>query len=271
MSRYLLALGLVACGSRVPVTPVGNLGDNTTEPPVRVDPAGPMGVIALGTAAARADDQDYWIPVTTVAPVVAAADSGLVAGTAYDVVPGGGDERVKLTAGATVTVPYGCDGNAQEMMPLAGPGVRPGLVWVLPAEVPVSWMPSSRRMEIVEHEPARARWRVDELVIELARKDDAHASFTITNGATPVHREDAETYYMEGAEVRPLDLSAGRAPGIPVPLAVFAFGAGGPYLVVVDRSGYEGVAFETLFIDHTAGDRARAVESLGLGLYYCAF
>lgn len=271
MSRTLLALGLVACGSRAPVTPVGNLGENTIEPPVRVDPDGAMGVLALGTAAARGDDQAYWIPVTTVAPVVATADSGLIAGAAYDVVPGGGDERVKLTAGATVTVPYGCDGNAQAMFPLAGPAVRPGLVWVLPAEVPVSWMPASRRLEVVERKPALSRWRVDTLELELARTDDAHASFTITNGATRVHREDAETYYMEGAEVRPLDLSAGRAPGIPVPEAVFAFGPDGPYLVVVDRSGYEGVGFETLFIDDTAGDRARAIESLGLGLYYCAF
>jgi hypothetical protein len=132
-------------------------------------------------------------------------------------------------------------------------------------------MPASRRLEVVEAKPAVTRWRADTLTIELARKDDAHASFTITNRDTRVHHEDAETYYMEGADVTPLDLTAGRAPGIPVPVAVFAFGVGGPYLVVVDRSGYEGVGFETLFIDQTAGDRARAIEALGLGLYYCAY
>jgi hypothetical protein len=73
---------------------------------------------------------------------------------------------------------------------------------------------------------------------------------------------------MEGADPAPLDLSEGRAPGIPVPEAVFELGPDGPYLVVVDRSGYEGVAFDTLLVD---GDKARPVETLGIGLYYCAF
>ncbi len=84
-----------------------------------------------------------------------------------------------------------------------------------------------------------------------------------------MHDERAEAYLMDGAEPIDLDLTDGRRPGIPAPEAVFAVGEGGPYLVVLDRSGYEGVAFETLLVG--ASGRARVIASLALGAYHCAF
>lgn len=259
-----------ACGSSAPApAPLRNTaGDSPAGARITVDAATPLGALGLGAAQLRDDELPYWVPITAVAPVVAPLEAELVAGTSYTVVPSDGATAVTMRAGASAAVKYGCDDNATDLIPLDGPVVAPGLVWILPPSAPATWAPLAEPLTAVETTRDRRHWTAGTLALTLARTGDSHATFTIRDNGAAAHHERAERHLMDGADASPIDLAAQRWPGIPTPAAVFRLAAGGPYLVVLDRSGYEGVTFETLLVG--AGD-VRTVESLRLSLYYCAF
>jgi hypothetical protein len=258
-----------ACGAPSAPGPVNNVTvDPPPRTPVAVDPAAPLGVLGFPAAAAPSNDAPYWVAKTPIASVVVPSPAPLVAGTTYTTVSAGG-ERTELTAGAVTSIGYGCDQTPLDVVPLAGAAVKPTLVWVVPSPARAAWKPTALAVVSATKTPALATWTAGPLVVELARTDKTHATMRIALDGKPVHDETVEAYWMEGADAVDLDLTQGRWPGIPNPEAVFAIAPDGPYLVVSDRSGFEGIAFETLFID--GNGRARVIESLGLSAYFCAF
>jgi hypothetical protein len=256
--RHALAFVVTAaCGAPSPSRPVSNLTPDTpTAAEVAVDPAGPLGVLAL--------------PWETGAVVPTADAPSLVAGTTHLAIPARGT-TVELTAGPTATIKFGCDGGTDlEVVPLTGATVADtGPVWVLPQPVPPTWSPVSLGLAVETDTRDERVVRAGEVVLATRRLDATHMALRIAIGDLVVHEERAETYLMAGAEPIDLDMTQGHYPGIPTPEAVFAFGATGPYLVVLDRSGYESVAYATLFVSRNG--RARSIDSLGLDAYRCAF
>lgn len=268
-----LVVGLavtVSCGAPSPPAAPSNVpgGSPGTTAEVQVDPAGPMGALALPAAGEPPTEAPHWIARTSDAAAVVPTPAPLAAGTTYKAISASG-ASIDLTAGAATMIGYGCDRTPLEVVPLAGAAVPPALVWVLPAPVPAAWSPAAVPLALALDTRAARRWTAGPLVLALERLDRTHARLRISRGEAVAHDERAEAYEMDGAGPIDLDLTAGARPGIPVPEAVFAFAADGPFLVVLDRSGYEGVAFETLLVDGRG--RARAIESLGLGVYFCAF
>jgi hypothetical protein len=263
---------IAACGA--PSAPRAPAVSNVTEPeqpsarPLAVDASSGLGAMALPAYAARPDPAPYWVAITAGASAVVPGKMAPAPGT-YQALPAGGAQAIELRAGAFTNINYGCDGGtALDVVPLAGPAVKPGLVWVLPSPVPADWKPASHalRAEIAERD--RLRYVVGDLVIEQRRVDKTHAALTIAFRGKTVHDHTSEAYLMAGADPIDLDLKAGHSPGVPTVEAVFSVGPAGPYLVVLEQSGYEGVAFETLVV---LEDATAVVEALGFDAYYCAF
>ncbi len=270
--------GLVAscagCGSSPRGKTVGNGGPGREEATeLAVDASTPLGVLALPAFATRPAEAPFWVAITPDAPgtvAVVPTPAALVPGTAYTAIPAGGDAPVTLTAGAPITIKYGCDDTPLEVIPLTGAAVTPGLIWVLPSPLPAGWKPARIPLTGPGHARELSRIVAGPLDIRQLRKDKTHAVLLVHVGDHLAHQEENEAYLMNGADPIDLDLSEDdHTPGIPTLEAVFELGSGGPYLVVFDRSGYEGVAFETLLVGHKRA--ARTIESLGLGAYYCAF
>jgi hypothetical protein len=241
---------------------------------VAVDASKPLGVLALPAGAERPEEAPYWMAnapsAAAVVPVDAATATALATGTTYTAVTAGGAAPVELTAGAPTTIGYGCDQNDLSVVPLTGPASpKPGLLWVLPAPMPAGWSPRSHVVVGARDARERLRVRAAAVSFELVRRDMTRAQMRISVRQHPVHLEEVEAYVMDGADPIDLDFTQeGHVPGVPMLEAVFSFGDAGPYVVVLDRSGYEGVAFQTLLLQD---GKAREIESLGLGAYYCAF
>jgi hypothetical protein len=273
MRCLLLTALLVGCGaSSPPHEGVRNTTDEGAEAKeITVDASSALGTLALPAAPERPDGAPFWIAKTADAAAVALAPTPLAPGTKYLVVSAAGGPPVELTAGAQTTIGYGCDQASLDVVPLVGDAVKPGLVWVLPSPAPATWTPAAVPLTVDVDERDHRLVRAGNVSIELRRVDATHATLRIADrrADTLALDETAEAYFMEGADAIGLDLTQGHAPGIPTPEAAFAFGDAGPYLVVLDRSGYEGIAFETLLV--TTKGRAQVIESLGLGAYYCAF
>lgn len=274
-TRFVLGLTLLAAaaacgsGSSSPTAPIRN---TTVEGPassrLAIDARTPMGTLGLAAVQIREEGLPYWVPIIQAAPVIAPVESKLVVGGSYTVVTPDGLASETLRADTAVYVKYGCDENTAEIIPLDGPWTTPGVVWIIPDPVPATWAPLGEPLTATETTRDRRHWTAGPLALTLDRTDDSHATFTIRDNGAAAHHERAERYLMAGAGDSPIDLTADRWPGIPKPVAVFRFAADGPYLVVLDRSGYEGVTFETLLVG--AGD-VRKVESMSFSLYYCAF
>jgi hypothetical protein len=279
MRRPLAPVAVIAwlagagCGGPPAAPPITNTpAESLAAQDVVVDTHGPLGWLAFPAATDRAGDVPHWIAITREASAVVPSPppSPLAAGATYRAIPADGHPAVDLVAGAPITIGYGCDRTPLDVIPLAGAPVPPGLVWVVPTPVPSTWQPSVRTLLLRIDTPARRRWSAGELDLDLEREDDRHARLRISRGGRLVHDEHAEAYEMDGAPPISIDLSAGeRTPGVPYPEAVFAFGVGGPFLVVLDRSGYEGVAFETVLVGFHG--EARPIDTLRLAAYHCAF
>jgi hypothetical protein len=273
MRCLLLTAALVGCGA--PSRPAGGVSNTTSgdaeAKEIAVDATAALGVLALPAAAERPDKGPFWVAKTPDAAAVVPSPAPLVAGTHYRALSAAGGAPVDLTAGPQTTIGFGCDQTSLDVVPLVGDAVKPGLVWVLPSPAPATWTPSAVPLTVDVDQRDHRLVRAGNVSLELRRVDKTHATLRIADRrATGLALDEAaEAYYMEGAEPIDLDLTQGHYPGIPWPEAVFAFSETGPYLVVLDRSGYEGIAFETLLV--TSRGRAQVIESLGLGAYYCAF
>lgn len=261
----LLAAGVVACARPAPPpAPVDNRA--VAQAPVTVTPGEPLGLLALVAAPARAEGIPYWVPIAPGAGALVPAPATVPAGESRVVVSAAGPTAT-LTAGEATTVTYGCDDGSLAVTPLGGE-LPPGLAWVLPASPPPAWSPAAVPLVVDGASRDEARWRAGRLTVTQTRTSDAAATLVIAlDGAEVVRRTD-ELYFMDGAEPSPLDLTEDHRPGVPTPAAVFAIAPDGPYLVVLDESGFEGAGFTATLV---APDGARPVEELGLGVYFCAF
>jgi hypothetical protein len=273
MRCLLLTAALAGCGaSSRPTTGVSNTTSGDAEAKeIAVDATAALGVLALPAAAERPEKGPFWVAKSPDAAAAVPTPTPLVAGTTYRALSAAGGAPVELTAGAQTTIGFGCDQTSLDIVPLVGDAVKPGLVWVLPSPAPATWTPAAVALTVETDEREHHVVRAGNLRLDLRRVDKTHATLHIADrrADAPALDEAAEAYFMEGAEPIDLDLTQGHYPGIPWPEAVFAFSDAGPYLVVLDRSGYEGIAFETLLV--TTNGRAQVIESLGLGAYYCAF
>lgn len=273
MRFLVLTAALVGCGA--PSRPTGGVsnttGDGAEAKEIAVDASSALGTLALPAAAERPDDGPFWVAKTAGAAAVVPAPAPLVAGTQYRALSAAGGAPVELTAGAPTTIGFGCDQTSLDVVPLVGDAVKAGLVWVLPSPAPAAWAPAAVPLTVEVDERAHRLVRASNVTIELRLVDKTHATLHIADRRADEAAldETAEAYYMAGADPIDLDLTQGHYPGIPTPEAAFAFSDAGPYLVVLDRSGYEGIAFETVLV--TTNGRAQVIESLGLGAYYCAF
>jgi hypothetical protein len=261
---------LAACGGAAAVgSPLANRGRGGDQR-VIVDPSAPLGVLALPATSQLLVDAPYWVATTPDAAAVVPSPTSveLIAGTEYVAVSGAGGPPLRLTAGAPTMIRFGCDQPELEVVPLRGAPAPPAIVWVLPSPVPAGWAPVVVPLATVVADKARRKWTAGALELELARTDATHATFRVGVDGTTRHRAAVEAYYMEGAGEIDLDLREAHRPGIPYPEAVFAITPNGPYAVVLDTSGYEGVSFSMLLV---TAEGAYPVEAAGMNVYYCAF
>lgn len=270
-SSAIVVLGCGGGGGAAPRT-IGNTGGGDGAAVV-VDPAGPLGVLALPATPARLTDAPYWVAITpdaaAVVPAPGSVPAPLTPGTAYTALSARGGAPVQLTAGAATTVPYGCDDIPLDVIPLTGARVPPALTWILPSPLPAGWAPAALPLTVDVDRKERRRWKAGALELELSRDDKTHATLRIAAGGKELHRAEAEAYFMQGSDEIDLDFTQGRRPGIPFPEAVFAIAPAGPHLVVLDASGYEGVGFDVLLV--TPDGTSHAIEAAGFSAYYCAF
>lgn len=259
-SRSLALLAVIGACTRTPLPtpPVGNVA--STAPPLSIGPDTPLGWLALGTV--RASDGG-WLPVSPLVGAITLTDDPLP--PRVTVVPSSGSAE-QLTLGEAFPLKYGCDNNELGVRPLAGPRIAPGPAWILPPDA--SWRPTALAISRTHADPARRTHAAGRLVFDLVRKDSSRAQLVITRDGTKVLDSIFERAEMDGANTTgPVDLGE-TTPGLPEPVAAWAFSPSGPELVVLLVPGYEGVNLSTYLVEDSG---ARPIEGMALYLYQCAF
>jgi hypothetical protein len=267
--KRLAVVALAAC-SGDPKPPV----EAPTPNPVVARPAmaalpsdGELGELAIAPLPKR--DLGSWIPQGTVPILV---EHGLREGKgpapSWLAIDAAGAET-RLTYGARVQLPYGCDNGQLSATTLDGARAKlaPGLLW-LRSTSHAAWAPMPVKVVEVPGATAdRRAYQVGDGRIELVRQQPTRGVATITwkraRQALPFERSD-----MEGADNKtPMDLSN---PGVaqPVPEAAWSFAAGEAVLIVFRVPGYEGVQFKAVVLGFAT---AREVATMGPYLYHCAF
>lgn len=262
-ASWIVVLATAACGGEAPrPAPVRNVVAPAAQVALPTDAE--LGQLAI---MGRVGDQETWVPD--------ASFPFLVEGTLRE---GKGpppswrafDSRggaATLTYGATLNVPYGCDGNQLTVSRLTGDGaLAPGLVWLVPATA--AWKP--RPLAISNRRPAEVARRelaVGDYTIEILRTARAAGQVrVIFLGKVVVHEIKFERAPMDGAPDDPIDLVEGGI-GVPVPEAAWELDHG-RVLVAFRVPGYEGTNVKAIVV---SPERGRAVESMGFYLYECAF
>jgi len=249
----VVGLALGACSTPAPPAPRNVAAPSAT---LRLAASAPLGSLAL----APATTHDGWIPVATASAV--APGSSVPAGTSVTAI--GTGAAVQLTAGPATRLPYGCDNNQIDVVPLAGPRIAPGVVWLLPAGA--AWTPTALPITS-SRTPAASQFTIGPLTLDLRRRDAVRGTLTITRAGRAIYTAPFERGAMEGADASPIDLTE-DGPGIPQPVAAWALAPRGPVLVVLLQPGYEGVTLAPVLVEV---DAAREVEAMSLYLYRCAF
>lgn len=261
MRAWLPLLVLVACGAPRD----GGVHNVAAAADVRVAPTDPLGWIGLSPAPAPTADASY-LPITTQHAVVVPHDPGRPLPPRVAAVATRG-AIARFTTGAVTRLRYGCEDNTLELVPLAGPRVPPGPVWVLPPRMPAGWQPTPLALRAGRASAAARTYVAEPLTIELARQDASRGTLTIARAGRTIHTRPFERHRMEGADPSPIDLAEG-GPGIPEPIAAWSIAPGGPILLVLSQPGYEGVTLAALLVE---AERARPVDALTTYLYACAF
>lgn len=253
------------CSSGAPrVEPPGNVAAPGGE--LAIDPAQPMGSLAIGVRPIGDDDDRRWSVPIGDSGALALVPAPFAAGQRVVAVPRIG-ASVELVAGAQLTIRYGCDGGALEVVPLAGAKLAPGIAWVVPEPRPTEWSPAAVPMVAGQPTPELATWTAGPIAITSTRIAPMHATLRIAVDGREVASVSGEKQLMDGAEPGPIDLRE-RQPGVAELEAVYEVAANGPWLVVLMVPGYEGSSFVTHLVGRTA---TRELESLGFYLYSCAF
>ncbi|MCE9577695.1 MAG: hypothetical protein K8W52_31380 [Deltaproteobacteria bacterium] len=256
-----LAVALIGCHPPSPTTIANHAGSGSA---IRVEAAALPGWLALAPRADRQTGAD-WLPVSTVASVIV-PDLNPRTPPAPMTAVGADGTAAAVTLGEPATIGYGCDGGTLAAMTARGPAMAPGIVWLVPRDLPSGWHPRGIPLVVREHAAHHARWQAGDATVDVHITGDAGGTLTIDgNGAH--HAEDFEVHMMDGADAPHLSLDEDRPIATPIPVAAFEVVPDGAIIVVAMIAGYEGVTLSSWLVDH--GEVAAA--PLSLYLYQCAF
>ena len=262
-----MLLLLLACSS-----PREHPPSNVAAPTaVRVRPTDPLGAIGLATAPGPGPTEAPIAIVSRAHPVVVPGTERTLPASVAAIGARGG--VVRFTAGAPARVPFGCDDHQLDVLPLAGPRLPPGPVWILPPAPPPTWAPAPLAITATTTSTTARGYAVGPLTVELVRdRDPSRGTLTIARAGRPIYSAPFERVLMDGAEpaMATLDL-AEPGPGIPAPIAAWSIAAGapnGPILLVLLRPSWEGYALEAVLVDAAS---AAPINALSTYLYSCAF
>lgn len=258
MRPLALLVFLAACPGAPSKPPVQNTV--AVAAPITIDADTPLGWLALGTV--RPADTHAWLPVSSQVGAITLTDDPLP--PRVTVIPSSGPAEL-LTLGESFPLRYGCENNELGVRPLAGPRIAPGPAWILPPSSP--WRPSALALARTHADPTRRVHAAGRLVFELVRRGNTRAALLITRDGTRVFESVFERGDMDGAPTGPIDLGE-WTPGMPEPVAAWAFSPSGPELVVLLVPGFEGVALQAYLVEASS---ARRIEDMELYLYQCAF
>ena len=166
--------------------------------------------------------------------------------------PGG---QTALTFTEVAQRPLGCDGLKQDLALLTGKGMRPGPVWLLPAQ-----STDARSLPFSTTATAEEKvWGIDGVELSLVKTDIYTAELRV---AETVLKTIDTSKVMDGFEVTPIDLTE---------FTIFADEVVGAWMlpdvgrVAVTRwPSFEGAHYDLILLDRA---EHRAAESL----YLCAF
>ncbi|HVK85694.1 MAG TPA: hypothetical protein VM513_16355 [Kofleriaceae bacterium] len=279
MRLAIVGVLVAACGAPHDSTrtdPPRNVVTTTT---VHVAPTDPFGWIGFAPSATNDSDVPSYLPRHVRYPLVLAGDAtrrpyGEVrlplpaSGRVVAVGTSGGGST--YTAHASMTVPFGCDGNTLEVTPFTGRPLPPGPAWVLPAGAPSTWSPQGHAPRVVSATSDRARFELGPLEIELVRRTPSEGDLVVKRGTRTVYSAEFTRTAIDGADPASLtvDLLDRDTPGIPSPIGGWTIAPGGPILVVFHTPSWEGSHLTALLVDD---EHANAVLSLAQYLYRCAF
>ncbi|HEY4059405.1 MAG TPA: hypothetical protein VGM39_22460 [Kofleriaceae bacterium] len=264
--RSAVLVLLAACGSAaVPVAPANSSSSTGAAPNVDVTKLGGLVLVpSVGknsiTYAPHADA--FAFDTNKVAPT----------GSLWSLV-GTDSTRLDVKAAALTSLPYGCDNNQLEGMPLvptsAAARLPAGVAWMMPASATwkVQALPIARGTHNVVHET----YTVGDMTLALERTEPSKGVAKLQNRGDVVELTTFQRVLMDGAEpsLATIDFSdPDMRLQIPVPVAAWALSPSGPYLIVLHTSGFEGASLETFLVEPR---RATKIESMAVYLYQCAF
>jgi hypothetical protein len=258
-----VGLVVAACASQ-PAAPPRNAASSGSS---RITIAPDQALGWIGIAPRSKPEPGDWIPAAAQAVLVPMPAAGLAAGATLSAIDTAG-RVTRVTAQAPTKVRYGCDQNQLDVLAFTGERSAPGPVWLLPPRAPAEWKPAP--LAIVSPASAtetRRRDTVGPLALELVRSDSARGTLAIAREGRTIYTAPIVRDAMAGAELDPIDL---RQPGvaIPVPVAAWSLGEGGPILLVLQVPSYEGLHLTPILVE---ADRAREVPAMATYLYRCAF
>ncbi len=233
---------------------------------IHVTPTDAIGWLALAPTLKRDDKAPAWLPIDDHSLLVPGPAEGLLAGTVFTAIATRGTPT-RVVAGTLGKIPYGCDQNQLDVITFTADHLAPGLVWLVPDSAPRTWSPTPLDITSSRATQTQRRYAVGPLGLELVRHGPTKGTLTLTHEGRTLHTEPFERGEMEGAAPSPLDLSS-TGPGIPAPVAAWSFAPSGPFLVVLEQPGYEGVTLAPWLVDDEA---AHLLQAMSLYLYSCAF
>ncbi len=256
-----LTVALTACHPPSPTTIANHAGGGSA---IRVEAAALPGWLALAPRADRQTGAD-WLPVSTVASVIVPTLNPRTPSAPMTAI-GADGTAVPVTLADAATIDYGCDGGTLAAMTARGPAMAPGIVWLVPRELPAGWHPRGIPLVVRAHAADHATWQAGDVTIDVRITGDASGTLTIDgNGAH--HAEGFEVHRMDGADAPHLSLDEDRPLATPIPVAAFEVVPDGAVILVAMIAGYEGVTLSSWLIDH--GEVGAA--PLSIYLYQCAF
>lgn len=258
----LLACTSLACSSpAAPAAPPRNVSSTTTIPP-------DLGSLVIVTAPARTDTTPRFVPITTRWPLVDPA-LRMPPNTPMQVIDGRGT-RGSFTSAEPTKIDYGCDGNQLAVTPLVGPTkLEPGVAWALHDAA----VRPTGRLPIINAADAKLVYGLGTLTVTVERdrvkRDRGLVRFVV--GDREVGAIGFVRTLMDGADpsLATIDLRTG-GPSVPIVLAAWSIDGSGnaPYLVAIERPGWEGTSLEAWLVEASA---AKQIEAMTAYLYQCAF
>jgi hypothetical protein len=237
------------------------------------------GWLAFATKSKNNSRDFSWLPVNSQAQVAIFSQDWIKvkSGTPLVALAPGIKQQIKFRRFAEEA--YGCDNGRIKMGTFTAPKAFPGgPVWLLPPgsannatalrleplklnQLPTNILPANRR------KPSDARaWKVGATTIVMQKQSNLGVKLTFLMNSKVFSTIQAEKYFFEGAEKKPVNLSEESEPGIPIPVGAFQLKPNQPPVIVLWKPGYEGNNFEVLAQINGQVQRLEVAS-----VYSCAF